>query len=264
MKQRFIIVIIFIVDILLYNLAYSQWSYLGLGGKTIEVLRAHNGLLYAGTNNGVFRKRIDFPDTTWTSLGLESKHTKSLLILDDSTFIASILINIMMNASDTISLYKTTDAGTHWFPYQNGFGSGDGIDEQRQVWSLDMLQSQPEIMFAVGGAVAKSTDSGTNWRRVYGDHWNVLGFNFIKIDANRPNVIWAGGGTFFFAPFLLKSTSFGESWQHVSPTNISWDDACLSIALHSSDSNIAYAGMLMGFVLKTNDGGYLVSCSCPF
>lgn len=188
MKRRFFIVIIFTVEILLYNLSYSQWSYLGLGGKTIEVLRAHNGFLYAGTSNGVFRKRIDSPDTTWISLGLESKHAKALLILDNSTFIASILITGFGN--DTISLFKSIDTGVNWFPYQNGFGSSaDGFDENKQVLSLDMLRSQPEIMFAVGGAVAKSTDGGINWRRVCGDHWNVLRFTFIKIDANRPNVI---------------------------------------------------------------------------
>jgi hypothetical protein len=57
-------------------------------------------------------------------------------------------------------LFKSRDAGASWFPYQNGFGSGDGIDENKQVWSLDMMQSQPDVMFAVGGAVAKSTDGG--------------------------------------------------------------------------------------------------------
>ena len=97
--------LILALEILLCRSLFAQWSYLGLGGKTIEVLRAHNGFLYAGTSNGVFRKRIDSPDTTWISLGLESKHAKALLILDDSTFIASILISLITGVgNDTISL----------------------------------------------------------------------------------------------------------------------------------------------------------------
>ena len=75
------------------------------------------------------------------------------------------------------------------------------------------------------------------------------------MNKNRPNILWTGGATYFFSPFLYKSNNFSESWKFISLANITWDDAYLSIALHSADSNIAYVGMLMGVVLKTDDGG---------
>lgn len=229
----------------------ARWSYLGLAGKPIEALRAHGGFLYAGTSAGVFRKLIYSADTAWVSLGLESRHIKALIVLDDLTFITSVLINVVENHNDTISLYKTTDAGKHWFPYQNGFGGGEGY--YNQVTALDRLESDPETMIAVGGAVAKSTDEGMSWRRVFGDYWNVLDFVFIRINQNVPNEVWAGGNTFFFAPFLMKSHTFGESWQLL-PLNIGFENTCVSIALHSVDQNIAYLGT-QGAILKTTDGG---------
>lgn len=248
-RQTIILVIILVFETLLCQSLFAQWSYLGLGGKTIEILRTHDGFLYAGTDNGVFRKRIDSSDTTWVSLGLESKQIQALLVLDDSTFIASILFSWIL--ADTISLYKSINAGARWFPYQNGFGfSADGMNDYRQVWSLDMVQSHPEVMFAVGGAIAKSTDGGQSWRRVYGDHWSCYDFTYVKINPNRPNVIWANGQDFIGYSHLIKSTTSGESWQLMHSL---YNSGC-SIAFDPSDSNIVYVGGKY-YVYKTSDGG---------
>ncbi len=224
-----------------------RWSYLGLGGKSIEALRTHGGFLYAGTSAGVFRKMIYSADTAWVPLGLESRHINALIVLDHSTFITSVRTNVMENRNDTISLYKTTDAGKHWFPYQNGFGGG----YYNMVNAFDRVQPNGP-MYAVGGAVAKSTDGGMSWRRVFGDYWNAMEFEFIKIHPNSPDRIWAGGRSLLDLPILIISTSSGESWQQ--PPHNMGVNIYLSLAFHPTENNTAYVGVL-GAVFKTVDGG---------
>lgn len=234
-----------------YSPSYAQWSYLGLGGKRVEALRSHNGFLYAATDAGIWQKPIVSTGTTWTSLGLESKHTKTLLILNDSTFMAGVIITGI--SSDTVSLLKSTDGGRNWHPSQNGFGSGGSSN---QVWALEKNNTQSNELFATGRAmvVAKSTDAGASWRKVYGDWtWGAVGTHFINIDPASSNRAWAGGETGFFQPFVLKSTSSGETWEEIF-LNVGGDNACYSIALHSTDSNTAYVGM-EGRVMKTTNGG---------
>jgi photosystem II stability/assembly factor-like uncharacterized protein len=247
MKLRFFILMAAAVfQYMLSQQCIAQWSYHGLAGKFIQVLRSHGEYLYAGTNDGIFRKPVHSTDTTWIPLGLQTRHVMALLVLDDSTYIAS--VRITRAGNDTISLYKSTDAGTQWFKYQNGYGDDDG---NSQVNALAMLPSQPMTLFAGDGALGKSTDGGMSWRRVYGAF--TLGINFITINPVRSNIIWAGGENIFFQPFLLKSNSGGESWQFI-PVNLGGDNACYSIAIDPVDSNVAYVGT-EGRIIKTLDGG---------
>jgi phospholipase C len=51
----------------------------------------------------------------WTPIGLQGKQARALLIFDADTMLAS-------TQFDTVSLYRTTDAGATWSSYQNGFG----------------------------------------------------------------------------------------------------------------------------------------------
>jgi len=247
-QQHFLLIITLTLEISFSSISFSQWSYLGLGGRIVEDLHAYNSFLYAGTDSGVFRKTIGSTDTVWASLGLETKQTLALLVFNDSTYLASVVI-AGISYGDTISLFKTTNAGISWFPFQN-FYSGNGPYSPSD---FAMSYSQPDVIYAVRGAVAKSTDGGMSWQRIRGNLWNSANFEFIEIDTARPNIIWTGGTDMIFVPFLDKSTDFGESWQNM-PLGLSGDQRCFSVALDPADSNIVYAG-LWNVVIKTIDGG---------
>lgn len=155
--------IIFISLILwcLFNqCSFAQWSYLGLGGRNVEVICAHNNFLYAGTDSGLYRKTFNSMDTSWSLLGLQQEQITGLIIFNDSTFISSVLITGIDD--DTISFFKTTNAGENWFSYQNGFGGYYSFSggHNHSVWDLENLRSQQEVIYAVGGAVGKSIDGG--------------------------------------------------------------------------------------------------------
>jgi photosystem II stability/assembly factor-like uncharacterized protein len=237
-KSLYLCIIIFLtIEFLPCKIIYPQWTYLGLGGKTVEVLREYNGFLYAGTNAGIFRKQVNSPDTNWNSIGLQSRHTLALLVIDDTTYLSSTLI-IGAELSDTVSLYKSTNGGKNWFPYQNGF---DGY-----AYDFESLQSQPGLIFATGLTVSKSINSGMSWQSLN----SGFKFNFIVINKVKPNLVWTGGNSFLGFSILLKSTTFGETWQFL-PT---WGFTYLSAALNTTDSNIVYIGM-SGGIIKTFDGG---------
>ncbi|HEX9916847.1 MAG TPA: hypothetical protein VGB16_03840 [candidate division Zixibacteria bacterium] len=227
----------------------QEWKCLGLGGRWIHKLRLKGNVLYAGTDDGVYRKDITSPDTIWTPIGLQGKHAVALLVVHPDTILASVVITEV--GSDTLSLFRTTDGGTDWQAFQNGFGGGGS----HQVMALAKFPGQSDTLFATGACVvAKSTDGGSSWRRVWGGwHYGGVATHFITVDSASPNTVWAGGESGFFAAYLVKSTDRGENWQTTYP-DVGGDNACLGIAIDPSNSDVVYVSM-EGKVIKTIDGG---------
>ena len=246
-RQLQLIIVIFILETFLCWHSLAQYSYLGLGGRTIEVLRVHNGFLYAGTDSGLFRKSIHSHDTSWTSLGIDAKEIRALLVFQDSTYLVS--INAQYE-KDPISLYKTTDGGANWFPYQNGFG-GDG---HTQVSGLAMDPSEPNIIYAAGGAVAKSTDGGLSWRRILGSTWYGAAYHDLVIDTCLTHRIWVIMDGALDGSAVYITTESDDSWMVAA---VSYPFGCSAIALSPVDSNVAYVATYG--IMKTTNGGYVWS-----
>ena len=222
----------------------DELIFLGLDGKIVQKLRLHGNFLYATTDDGVYHKDLGKVDTLWTPIGFQGKQTRGLLVYNVDTIMVSVEF-------DSISLYRTTDGGETWSPFQNGFGG----ELPETVMALDKISNQSDTLFATGAAVvAKSTDGGGSWRVVWGV-WQSIGSGtaFVKVDSNTPNIVWAGGQNAIEEAFLLKSIDSGENWQE-------WqrivDDVSVTktVAIHPFNSDIVYVG-LESFVLKTTNGG---------
>lgn len=254
MKNKFLFLVVLVFLVSCSERVHSpvdeqEWRFVGLRGRWIHKLRLDHNLLYAGTDDGVYRKDITSSDTIWTPMGLQGKHAVALLVIDPDTILASVVIT--QTGGDTISLFRTTNGGTDWQPFQNGFG-GEGSN---QVIALGKFPAQSDTIFATGACVvAKSADGGLSWRRVWGGwHYGGVGTHFITVDSASPNIVWAGGESGFFAAYLVKSTDRGENWQTTYP-DVGGDNACLGIAIDPSNSDVVYVSM-EGKVIKTTDGG---------
>jgi hypothetical protein len=222
------------------------WDFLGLGGRRVEALRLDGNLLYAITDDGVYRKDIRSSDAVWTPLGLQGKHGRALLVISADTILAG--VNCSGLKGDTTSVFRTVDGGAGWHPFQNGLGSPD----RRTVWELECTPHQSATIFAVGPAlVAKSVDGGLSWRPVL--EYPSCGIKFLSVDPSSPNIVWVGGENLIFHPCLLKSTDSGVNWQPIDPWH-GGDNACHSIAMHPSNPDLAYVPM-EGVVIKTSSGG---------
>jgi len=222
----------------------NELSFLGLDGKIVQKLRLHDEFLYAATDDGVYRKDLGNMDTLWTPIGIQGNQTRALLVFDANTIMVSVEF-------DSISLYRTTDGGETWSPFQNGLGG----ELPETVRALEKIPNQSETLFATGAAfVAKSTDGGGSWKVVWGG-WQFIasGIKFVKVDPNNPNIVWAGGQNAIEEGYLLKSIDTGENWQE-------WqrivDDVsvALTVAIHPFNSDIVYVG-LESYMLKTTNGG---------
>ncbi|TFB09026.1 hypothetical protein E3V36_07355 [Candidatus Marinimicrobia bacterium MT.SAG.2] len=222
----------------------DELSFLGLDGKIVQKLRLHGDFLYAATDDGVYRKDLGKMDTLWTPIGFQGNQTSTLLVFNVNTIMVSVEF-------DSISLYRTTDGGETWSPFQNGFGG----EFPETVWALEKIPNQSETIFATGAAVvAKSTDGGGSWKVVWGG-WQFIatGTAFVKFDPNKPNIVWSGGQNAIEEGYLLKSIDTGENW-------LEWqrivDDVSVAktAAIHPFNSDIVYVG-LESYILKTTNGG---------
>jgi hypothetical protein len=80
--------------------------------------------------------------------------------------------------------------------------------------------------------------------------------NVIETHQWQPywdGVVWAGGETGYFQPYLTKSMDDGITWDTYYP-DLGGDNACNSIAIDPDDPDLVYAGM-EGMVIKTVNGG---------
>lgn len=223
---------------------FGEWRFLGLQDRIVQKLQMHEGYLYATTDDGLYRKRLQTADTLWTPMGLQGKRTRALLVFDADTLLAS-------TEFDTISLYRTTDGGMIWQPYQNGFGGGT----TETVRALARHPQQSNVLFATGAnVVATSHDRGQSWQILHGD-WQAFGTgtNFVTIDSNDTRIIWAGGQNAIERAFVWKSEDGGVTWREW-PEIVEDVSSAKTVAIHPHDSETVYAG-LESFILKTSDGG---------
>lgn len=222
--------------------AAAQWRPLGLGGHEVSRLREHRGFLYACTPAGLFRLASDSPDTVWSPVGFAGQEVRDLAGLDPQTLLAA---KALTSPTDTVSLFRSVDGGTSWQPFQNGFGAGGN----RQAFRLLAPAATPGTVFAGNSRIEKSTDGGLSWLVVA----QASALNALEVSPASPQVLWAGGETVIFWPYVLKSVDGGESWKKYEPF-AGGDNAVDAIAGHPTDPAAVYLGM-EGRVMKSEDGG---------
>ncbi len=225
----------------------QTWSYAGLGQDTILEVEIIEEQLWAATRNGMYKKSVNASDTSWIHAGLAGQTITDFIAFSVQEILAAIALG---PANPNQPFYKTEDGGTTWEPMQSNFGGPD----VQTCYALAMHPEQPDILYARGNYnVAKSTDRGQTWVSVFGD-WDSFGYqaDLIYIDPNHTDVVWAGGESGIFSPYLYKSMDAGQTW---TPMNIPYqgDNAVYSIVTDPADSNRVLVGM-EGQIIATEDG----------
>ncbi len=223
--------------------AAAQWQPLGLSLREVNRMQVHGGNLYACTNTGLYRIPLASTDTLWTFIAFPGQGVNDLAVLAPDTLLAA--KTLTGAASDTISIFRSTDGGSSWAPFQNGFGAGSGREARR----LRPLPSIPGAIVALGNRVAKSSNGGRSWRDVAGTGM----LNALEQSPANPQLVWAGGEKLSLSPYSLKSTDAGESWTTLGMPFFG-DNAVDGIAAHPTDPSIVYFGM-EGRVMMSSDGG---------
>lgn len=229
--------------------AISQWEYIGLKGHTAYELRLHQGRLYAATDSGVFFHDLSTTDTIWVPVGLQGRPVNTILPITRDTIFAGTKTTLL---DDTTSICRTTDGGSTWQHYQNGFG---GDTEFKEVKALERLPWNTDLIFATGlSVIARSFNRGLDWEVSLGS-WDAFGqaTQFLDVDRSSSMSIWSGGETGSLTPVLSVSTDAGETWREVYPP-LKGENACYSVAIDPINPDVVYAGT-EGSVIKSTDAG---------
>ncbi len=269
MKPMVKIAAFFILCLMLTQVSFAQLEPYGLAGEEITALAIYPRILSsrvylcAGTNSaGVFARYVDSPDSQWVNIGLAGKKITALFV--QNWGVGPAIINTLYagvgpqtSSGDSTLIYQLTP-GESWAAADSGL-SADSID---RISAMDGFffggHMPPEPIFAGnGGGIYRSIGFpfGQFWHTSWGSG-GILRVNVIKVHRELGGVsgiVWAGGETGFYSPFLVRSDDQGDSWQEFYPP-VNGDNACYSIAIDPQHPDTVYAG-LRGKVIKTTDGG---------
>lgn len=234
----------------------AGWESVGLDGVIVNVLARSETFLYAGTDDGVFRRDLD-SEAAWIRLGLEGENAAGLFIdpRTPNTLFAGIDLPIQTDpVSDIVTLYKSTDGGSTWAPSDNGI---HGLGVHTFAGRLD----DPLVLYAAGGIqVSRSEDEGEVWTQLpYSEFPGILAVGGFALAPSDPQVLYAGGiGP--LDPWMSKSTDGGQSWFEItSPLDVG---GISTIAVDPNDAEVVYTH-IGSAILKSTDGGNLFERVSP-
>lgn len=231
------------------QLPLQEWTYTGLGNRYVVEVEVKSDWVYAATQQGMYKQRVASDDTLWTNAGLSGMEITDFVLLEAEHILASVSLD---NNNPSNTLYMSHDGGANWTAMDTNFGGQEGAVTCQ---ALDYDPNNPQVIFGRGNYnVAKSTDGGQNWTSVFAD-WGNIGYqaDLIKVYDEDPDVVWAGGETSIFSPYMIKSTDGGQNWQPVQVPS-QGDNAVYSMVIHPNDPQQLLAGM-EGQVIASQNGG---------
>lgn len=230
----------------------AQFQKFGLEGDTVFSLRRYGVKLYAGTQRGAFARSLISPDSTWRSIGLKGKRIRAIYPHDYTPISYAVTAGIehLGGDPDSALTYCTFYSDTAWTPTDTGMDR----TRFRYVGSADGFPS-----LAVCGETFVTT-SAVLYRRG-GPVWEpVLDLGLAKLNVVRAHetgpttgLVYVGGETGIFAPFIKYSTDKGATWSDAT-LPYHGDDACYAFTFDPADTSGMYAGM-EGSVLVSTDRG---------
>ncbi|MGK7393821.1 MAG: WD40/YVTN/BNR-like repeat-containing protein [Candidatus Cyclobacteriaceae bacterium M3_2C_046] len=222
-----------------------SWKHLGLNNQVINQVRILDDTIYTATDQGLFKKKTN--DASWIPMGI-NEPIQSFLLFSRKEFLVSVFDR---NDPSQASLKKTSDGGTNWINFQNGFGG----NEPEPVFDLALNPSDSNQLFATGySVVARSNDQGNSWKPVYGN-WGgfATGLSVVEVNPYETNEVWAGGQNSIEQAITLFSADQGDSWQ-IWQNLVDAPSVLKAVAFDPDQAGWVYGGY-EGGLIKTDDNG---------
>ncbi len=237
---------------LLGPLCQAQFQKFGLEGDTVFSLRLYGAKLYAGTQRGAFVRSLISPDSMWRAIGLKGKRIRAIYPHSYGPIGYAVTAGIEHRPGDPDSAltYCTFYSDTAWAPTDTGMdrarfryvGSADGFPSPMVCG--ETFAATSTVLYRRGGPV---------WEP-------VLDLGMAKLNVVRTRetgltagLVYVGGETGIFAPFIKYTSDKGNTWQDAT-LPYHGDDACYAFAFDPADTSRMYAGM-EGSVLVSTDRG---------
>jgi len=182
------------------------WTFFGIENKTINELDREGDWLFASTESGLYKNRVNGSSGDWECIALEGQSVLSFQVITNDLWLLS-----QSNASqpESSSLYQSTDQGDTWSKINAIFG--DQTPEPLNDLAYD---KETGLIYGTGtSVVAVSNSNAQSWSTLYGD-WGGFGSgtDFIAINPHNNDELWAGGQGAIENGFLLRSENAGSEW----------------------------------------------------
>ena len=242
-----------------------EWKSLGFEDRFALRLRLYEPYLYVcAGSNGLWRTNIQTENSKWEYLGLADTSLGDYFnrgVLDVVVDLNNPNIMLVAFAPDDArdhGVFKSIDRGTTWVPSDSGmefemFG-------EKYYSHPDVFLQAPSYLFAAGTSLFMTHNLGKFWEKIIGVHGGAevgpaqATYSLEKHPRNL-YIIWIGGETVYFGPFIMYSKDSGNSWHNINLNRVvPVDNAVYSIAFDPEDYDIVYLGM-QGAIIKTTDGG---------
>ncbi len=143
----------------------------------IWALRAYNGFVFAGTEQGIFK----YDGSTWVNIGLEYKDVRTIEI--DAN-------GVLYAGTWGFGVFVSTDLGLTWTESNTGLGYMLAIQAMT-------VTSNGVYVGSVGGGISSTTDNGASWQKL------TCGYDFIwSMASTSTGTVFAGT----YGDGLYKST----------------------------------------------------------
>ncbi len=165
------------------------WNKIGLNGLKVNKLVLEENLLYAATEDGIYKKNIN-EEGSFQAIGLQGKNVEDVLVFDENEILASVAD---FQGDIVIHIASTTDGGDTWQVMESNFGGGN-LDPQI-AWEFLKTSGTGDVIYATSNyVVAKSFDKGLNWTPIWGD-WEQFAkaTSAVAINPMLPSEMWLGG-----------------------------------------------------------------------
>ena len=161
--------------------------------------------LYAGTDSGgVFKSSNAGGNWRPINIGLTDTYVRALTInpvTPENLYVRTMGV-VTEEGEGLANLYKSTDGGASWRPFNNGLPIG-GVG----VLALDPV-TPTTLYAAAAGDMFKSTDDGVSWNPINHGLPHSANVYTLAIDPVMPTTLYAG--TYYGAVF--RSMDGGDHW----------------------------------------------------
>jgi len=206
--------------------------------NALAVDSLQNNVIFAATNNGVF-KSTDFANN-WTSksAGLANLTVRALVLHPQQ-------LNRLYAATEG-GIYQSTDGGEVWIATLTG----------ESFLSLSIHPSTPSILYAgaASGKVFRSINSGADWTLTSTVVADCPAINALAINPATPSIVFAGSR----GKGLFRSDNGGQSWTTSSSGMTGSSIQLNSLLILPQTPSIMFAGSYgfgNGAIYKSTDGG---------
>ncbi|WP_299528687.1 glycosyl hydrolase [uncultured Lutibacter sp.] len=255
-----------------------EWRNIGpyRGGRSAAVTGVANkaNLFYFGATGGGVWKTTD-AGNSWSNIsdGFFGGSVGAVAVSESDNnviYVGNGEVTVRGNVSSGDGMWKSVNAGKTW--------EAIGLNNSRHIPRVRIHPKNSDIVFAAvlgdlykptsERGVYKSTDGGTNWRKVLFTNENAGAVDLI-IDPTNPRILYASTWNVRRTPYSLssggegsalwKSTDEGETWTDISsneglPKGI-WGISGVTVSPLNSDIVWALIENEKGGIYKSTDAG---------